>query len=129
MLKRLVNLINLTPHDITFFLGEDEFNIPPSGVIARVVEKREEASPLAIHYPENQEVERTWDSSEQILYLLKKTFGETTGLPAEVKPDTYYIVSALVANANPGRKDLVCPETKKIEGRIICTGLIQNCAE
>jgi hypothetical protein len=42
--------------------------------------------------------------------VIAVVFGETTGLP-EPDEETIYIVSFIVAKANPHRKDLVVPNT------------------
>jgi hypothetical protein len=57
-------------------------------------------------------VEKRWEADESVL-------------PKE-QDGVYYVVSALVANAFPTRRDLLCPETKKGEdGQIYCTALVR----
>lgn len=82
--------INLTPHDINY-LGETPITIPPQAPAARC------------------EVERKQVGILGGIPINATTFGEVQGLPAP-KPGTYYIVSAIVAQACPERADLLIPD-------------------
>jgi len=83
-----MKFINLTPHAITEVLSGRTF--PASGEVARV------AAAFVLL------------GEVGTVPLFRRTFGEVTGLPAQQSGVTL-IVSALVAAANPGRKDLVSP--------------------
>lgn len=102
--------VNLTPHPITVFKGEEKIEIPPSGEVARVgVEQKKvgELNGIPVH---------------------KSIFGDVEGLP-EPRENTVYIVSTVVLQAlkakNIVRRDLVSPDTtpngvvRDEEGRII----------
>ena len=76
------NLINLTPHAINLMAENETVTLKPSGIIARCATTREQIDSLEIDgaaFPINE-----------------IGFGEVQGLPAP-KPDTFYIVSSLVA--------------------------------
>ena len=83
-----MNIVNLTPHPITAAGRE----IPPSGQVARVSVSHEEVGAL------------------DGLPIYRAIFGPVEGLPSP-EPGTAFIVSALVANAAPGRTDLYSPAT------------------
>jgi len=75
-------IVNLTPHEITIYLPSGGVKkIPPSGKVARVQTIREPASEL------------------DGIPLVRVSYSEVEGLPKEPEPDTYYIVSVLVAQA------------------------------
>ncbi|MGI5872705.1 MAG: hypothetical protein ACOX8T_11800 [Bacillota bacterium] len=92
--------VNLTQHDINVL--EPETTIPPSGTEARCAVSREQVAELG-----GITVNRT-------------VFGDVDNLPAP-QAGTYYIVSALVAQACPGRTDLlIVDEVERDEaGRIV----------
>ena len=81
-----MKFINLTPHAIVLNNG---ISIPPSGEIARVSSSH---------------------SGFDMDGICTVQFGAVSGLP-EAIADTYFIVSAIVAAAVPGRRDLVSPAT------------------
>ena len=102
-----ITFINLTMHDINLYDYEDKYNfvihtIPPSGDIVRL------------------------DSAEETLFRLgnievnQVTYSSADELPPMVK-NQYYIVSALVANAYPDRRDflMVHKTVRDDNGRII----------
>lgn len=96
---------NLTPHDVTICdpnSNEIIKTFTPSGTIARVSQKVNDICTVGK------------------IPLTYNTYGEVTGLP-ESRPNTYYIVSALVANAEPSRNDLLVPNEsiRDDTGRII----------
>lgn len=86
-------VINLTPHEITMVYPDTHVvieRIPSSGV-ARVSSSSKLVGEIGN------------------LPITVKTFGEVEGLP-EASDDTYYIVSSIVAQAVPERKDLLIPD-------------------
>lgn len=86
----MTKFINLTPHAIV--IVGDFPRIEPSGTVARLTETTENR-PAIDGVPAR-----------------AKTFGEIQGLP-DPEPNTYYIVSALVAQVAwaRGRTDVVAP--------------------
>lgn len=106
-------IINLTPHEITIISEGGNITIPPSGTVARcAVTRRQVGSVDGI--PVNRTV-----------------FGAVEGLP-EPQPNTYYIVSAIVAQARPDRGDLLITDdaVRDAQGRIIgCRALATVAAE
>lgn len=107
----MTSFVNLTPHDITMVFGDNQtLTIPKSGDIARLSSK-------------NIVVDTFGD-----IQLVKTTFGDTTGLP-DKKHNTFFIVSALVRQANADRDDLVSPGdlVRDDNGNVIgCRNLICN---
>lgn len=83
-------MLNLTPHSITLRAGGGDITLPPSGAVARVKTREEPAGEITG------------------MPVIMRTFGEVEGLPPEGTP---CIVSALVANAVPGRKGVYAPDT------------------
>lgn len=81
-----MKIINLTPHAIVLNNG---VSFPPSGEVARVSSSH---------------------SKFDVDGICTVQFGAVSGLPAAAA-DTYFIVSAIVAAAVPGRRDLVSPAT------------------
>jgi hypothetical protein len=96
-----MNIVNLTPHSITF-VGEDGnilLKVEPSGALARV-----QATIVA-----------TGDTVCGIP-ITKTRFGEVEGLP-EPEEGTTFVVSRMVAESMPGRSDLLIPnESVRDEG-------------
>ncbi len=102
----MATIINLTPHEITVHDGGSVRLIPTSGGIARVTVSREVVAAV------------------DGIPVSRVTLGSVEGLP-EKKPDTYYLVSALVAQACPDREDLLSPGelVRDDNGRVIgCRG-------
>ena len=99
-----MELINLTPHAITFLDGENNpvLTVEPSGVVARAAQTRTRSGEIA-GIPVNQ-----------------CAYGRVQGLP-EPAPETAYIVSALAAQACPERMDvyIVDDTIRDGNGRII----------
>lgn len=102
-----MEMVNLTPHDITF-MGNESITIPTSGIVARVAVKREQVGTL------------------NGLPIYRSAFGQVENLP-DPKADTVYIVSAMVAQAVKGTRDdiyIVDDTVRDENGRIIgCRGL------
>ncbi|NNG67530.1 hypothetical protein [Caldanaerobacter subterraneus] len=102
-----MKLVNLTPHEITLILEGGELHIPPSGTVARCTTNRvtvEEVHIDGLKIPIN-----------------KTEFGEVENLP-EPEEGTYFIVSAIVAQAMSGkRSDLLIPDdaVRDEQGRIV----------
>lgn len=86
-------VVNLTPHEITLVYPETNVVIEriPSEGVARVTSASKIIGEIG-NIP-----------------ITIKTFGEVEGLP-EASDDTYYIVSSIVAQACPERKDLLIPD-------------------
>ena len=80
---------NLTPHDVVI-LGDEKRVISPSGAPARFEQKT-----MGIGKIENVPVSKT-------------VYGEVENLPEEAD-GVFYIVSQLIKNALPERKDLLVP--------------------
>jgi len=87
----MINIVNLTPHPITFMLKDKmDITIPPSGTVARLT-----ARTRLIEYIQN-------------IPVTKTEFIDIEGLPEKTK-DTIYIVSSLVAQACRDRDDIYIP--------------------
>ena len=95
-------LINLTPHAITIVRDGGNITLPPSGTIARCTVARRQVG------------------SVDGIPINRTVFGAVEGLP-DPQPGTYYIVSALVAQACPDRHDLLLPDdtVRDDQGRIV----------
>lgn len=105
-----MEIINLTPHAINILADGGTITIPPSGTIARCGEASEPAGEI------------------NGIPLVTKTYTEVTGLPDEA-PGVYYIVSAMVRQALPDRRDLLSPGdlVRDENGNVIgCRNLICN---
>lgn len=86
-----MNIINLTPHAVNIYTESGIKTIEPSGTVARCDQQR-----LLIGHIGD-------------ICLYKTSFGEVTGLP-DSQEDTFFIVSAIVANAVKGRRsDVLIP--------------------
>lgn len=92
------NIINLTPHEVNILSGDKQIDLEPSGTVARCY------------------VERDTVGEINGIPLTQNHFGQVTGLPDPEK-DTFYIVSALVANACKERDDLVIPDETVRDGQ------------
>lgn len=99
-------VVNLTPHEINFIVEGREFSLPSSGV-ARIPMKKEKIGEI-----DGIPVNRTIP-------------GEIEGLPKE-QEGVAYIVSRVVVEAMPDRKDLFFPDEliRDEKGRVIgCSAL------
>ncbi|MFA7169195.1 MAG: hypothetical protein WC096_09860 [Sphaerochaetaceae bacterium] len=84
---------NLTPHPIVIRSQDGtEVTIPPSGIVARVSTTDEVVGTCSITGAP----------------IIKRVFGEVTGLPTGGNP---CLVSALVLSAVPGRAGVYAPDT------------------
>jgi len=104
-----LNIVNLTPHPLNLMPeGPDgpTATIPPSGQVARCAVDREQVDTVTV---------------DGITVPVNQTrFGEVSDLP-DPRPDTIYVVSALVAQAVPERQDvfIVDDAVRDDQGRII----------
>lgn len=102
--------VNLTPHEIK--IPEAGIILPPSGKVARCVE-----TTVSLGTVEG-------------IPLVNKEYGQTTDLPPEdPECETIYIVSAMVRQALPQRRDLASPGDliRNSEGLVIgCRNLVVN---
>lgn len=84
-------VVNLTPHSIAVVLENgDQKVFEKTGVVARIT-----CSQIKVGMIDG-------------IDLMTPAFGQTEGLPEE-EAGKIFIVSAMVRNANPDRKDLVSP--------------------
>ena len=99
-----MTIVNLTPHAIVFCNpeGKPYLTVEPSGSLARV----------------SSHIEVTGNVAG--IPVTETVFGDVTGLP-EAKPDTIYLVSSIVAQRVPKRKDVFIPSesVRDAEGRIV----------
>ena len=120
----MITIINCTPHSIimlssnnvTFNSSTRHYDIDGEAVVVKTYE------PSGILPRCKQEEELIGNITGHLIFRM--SFGEVENLP-EPKPDTYYIVSALVAQACPERDDLLIPahQVRDNEGKIIgCLG-------
>ena len=123
-----IKFVNLTPHEIRI-VGEDgrvKFAIPPSGRVARVKTEQKVVGYLngipvvktefgeVVVVDENENEENPWDF--YAVYhncdncTLTKCLDNIVNCPRQ-KPEKYFIVSSLVAQALKGRRDVIAPDT------------------
>lgn len=104
-----MRIVNLTPHALNFMpQGPDGpvVTIPPSILMARCAVHRVQVDTITV---------------DGIAIPVNRTqFGTVTGLP-DPRPDTIFVVSALVAQAVPDRQDvfIVDDTIRDDQGRII----------
>ena len=108
-----MKIINRTPHDITMLNEDKEMGHPLT--VLRVFPKSDE--PIRL---ESSQVVVDCVSGGIYLYDVKQVVYGESNLP-DYEEGVYYIVSALVANAYPERKDLlmVNDTVRDDNGRII----------
>jgi len=103
----MMRLANLTPHDITLVCMDGaEVIIHPSGTVARCTVRRETVETVQVN--------------GHLVPINRTRFGPVEGLP-EPDGETWYIVSSIVAQAVPGREDvLIVDDTvRDASGRIV----------
>jgi len=109
-----MRLVNLTPHDINVLADGQVICIPPSGQVARVVERPHGTGQVPV-------------DDVQVPLILAES-GHVVGLPPQ-EPQTLYIVSRPVALALQGqRPDLLVPDQfeRDDEGQTVgCRGFAQ----
>lgn len=120
----MTQIINLTPHQVTLFSDKDCMEVTKGNYTTLVL--KEGAKPIKVLASEG--VARA-SSSKELLYTIdsipvfKTVYGEVEGLP-EPASNTYYLVSALTAQAVKDRHDILIVDgaVRNNEGRIIgCT--------
>lgn len=105
-----MRILNLTPHALTFISANnnmERYIVEPSGVVARVAAHTESIGSI------------TTDDGFTIP-LTTTVFGQVEGLPAP-EEGVVYVVSSLVADRVPDRKDVYIPNEsiRDDKGRII----------
>ena len=104
-----MNIVNLTPHTLNLMPAGPTgpvVTIPPSGRVARCAVDREQVDTVTV---------------DGITIPVNQTqFGAVSDLPAP-RPNTIYVVSTLVAQRVPGRRDvyIVDDAVRDDQGRII----------
>lgn len=124
-----MKLVNLTPHAVTIRCADGAWlTVPPSGQVAR----------CAAESHVLRTVTASSDAGEVRIPLSRVTFGEVTGLPPEAgqwanflsdEEETLYIVSMLVRQAVPHRRDVASPGQliRDAAGNVTgCDGLTVN---
>jgi hypothetical protein len=101
-----VRLVNLTPHAINICRGDAQITVPPSGIVARVATTKDVIETITV------------DGVE--IPVHKVVFGPVENLPDPVA-GTYFLVSAIVAQAVTDRADLVIVDdaVRDAEGRVV----------
>jgi|SRR5690554_369537 len=103
-----MKIINCTPHKINIHNSDGtKTTLNPSGIVPRV------------------QVNRTFLQKSGGIDVYRPDFGKPIGMP-DRKPDTFYVVSSLLAAAVPDRDDLLTPgdAIRDDQGRIVgCKGL------
>lgn len=101
-----MEIMNLTPHSITFMVGDTKLVIEPSGSVARVSATTEVVGEVKV--------------GDLTIPITSTVFGQVEGLPDQTD-DTIFIVSSLVAGRVPDRKDVFIPNEsiRDDKGRII----------
>lgn len=104
MKTKTTTIINLTPHEVSFVDAEGTIvlSVEPSGTVARVSSRTVQTGTL------------------NGLPVTQTEFGEVQDLP-EQKDGTVYLVSSLVAQRVPERRDVFIPaeSVRDSAGRII----------
>lgn len=105
-----MNIINLTPHTITFISTNNnmqKYAVAPSGIVARVSASTETIGEVTT--PEG-----------FVIPVTQTVFGQVENLP-EPEENVIYVVSSLVAGRVPDRKDVYIPNEsiRDDKGRII----------
>lgn len=109
-------LKNLTPHEVKIFKL-----VGTAPDLDLIIEAGEEVARVSCEY---MKVDKTVEG----VNLYRTIFGEVTGLP-DYEKGTYLLVSTMVREALPLRKDLVSPGQllRNDKGEVIgCLGLVGN---
>lgn len=101
-------LVNLTPHSIRVFSADGKTEIatvPPSGAVARVEVARAESGVIPIE----------WDAERLLagdplsgIPVFTSSYGDVLNLPP-AQSGVVFIVSAMVRQAVPARRDVMSP--------------------
>lgn len=109
-MKNTIKMINLTPHDITFIVGEETTTLPASGIVARCSIDEQPVGTISG------------------VPVVAPVIGEIADLP-EPQEDAVYIVSRIVADAAKaqGRTDVYAVGRTLREGSVIkgCLNIVQ----
>ena len=104
-----MHIINLTPHAVHLRLAGNVSGaiMDGNGISDVVYPSSGNARVSSVPAP----VSPVYDETHRrLMPVVRNSFSATTGLPAPVA-GTFYIVSMLVAQANPARMDLLVPDT------------------
>ena len=115
-------VVNLTGHHVDFIQNDGtKVSIPPAVIVDG--EGHEFPAPAPRLLEKRQDIDYTVDG----VPIVEKEWKIDTRCPLpDPQPNTFYIVSALVANAFPERSDLLCPETRKTrDGRVYAVALVR----
>ena len=85
-------IVNLTPHPIAVRTPDGTIDIPPSGQVARLITSQIPAG------------------ETHGVPVVSTILRDISGLPGP-RPGTVYLVSSIVAQAVPDRRDVVAPDT------------------
>ena len=104
-----INIVNLTPHKITFVTDKGDLIVKPSGSVSRVSSETKETGCIYVS-----------SFFSLRIPVTATVYGEVEGLPAPAK-GVIYIVSSLVAQRVPDREDVFIPNesVRDENGRII----------
>jgi hypothetical protein len=108
----ITTIVNLTPHTINIVKEDNTIlRIEPSGNLARVTTSTECVDVVTV----KTDVNTGFD-----IPITTTRYGEVEGLP-DPTPNTIYVVSSLVAERVPGRRDVFIPNesVRDDKGRII----------
>ncbi len=120
--REFPKIINLTGHHLDFILEDGtRISIPPAVIVD--ADGREFPAPVPRLLEKREDVDYTVDG----VPIVQKRWAVDHHCPLPApQPGTYYVVSALVANAFPERSDLLCPETRKTrDGRVYAVALVR----
>lgn len=124
--RSVTQIINLTPHDCHFLIGNATYTIPRSGTEARVLTETFNPDTLPVTFEVSISGFATYEQADVPIACRK--LGAVTGLPGE-QPGTFYLVSTMVADAVPWREDVVVPGelVRDEQGRPVgCRGLYRS---
>lgn len=117
-MKDIINIVNLTPHPVSVFsaINDEIITFPKSDLpIPRLQESRGNSVVLRAFV-------RVGDGEIDAFKISNTIKGEVIDLPERVL-GTFYIVSGLVLDAVPDRKDLISPDSLVRDD----TGVIIGC--
>lgn len=103
-----MNLLNLTPHAVRIFAADGKtelVTVPPSGTVARVSVTRKETGVVPIEWDAERLLARDLLAG---IPVFVGSYGQVENLPSPVT-GTIYIVSAMVRQVVPTRRDVLSP--------------------